>query len=323
MIKNTWYAVLDGKELPKNKLIGVTRLGEKLVFWRSKKGTIHCIFDRCCHRGASLHKGKLLNDHVQCPFHGFEYDTLGRVTCIPANGKKTPVPERFKVNAYIAKEAYGFIWIWYGQPQGNLPEIPFFKDLKEGFACSGFSETWPVHYSRAIENQLDVVHLPFVHETTIGSGNKTLVNGPVVDWDGDLMTFYVLNEVDKGEKPLKPHEMPDYQKHFHLQFQMPNTWQNLISDQVRIVAAFAPIDETHTHIYLRFYHRFGNFPVAKQLIGFSANWMNRIILHQDRQVVSTQLPKKSELQMEEKLIQGDLPIISYRKRREEMKHQPD
>ncbi len=323
MIKNTWYAVLDAKEVPKNKLVGVTRFGEKLVFWRTTNGDVNCIFDRCCHRGAALHKGKIVHNHVQCPFHGFEYDALGHVTLIPANGKKTPVPERFKVNAYIAKEAYGFIWVWYGAYREVLPEIPFFKNLKRGFTYSSFSETWPVHYSRAIENQLDVVHLPFVHRTTIGRGDKTLVHGPVVDWNQDLMTFYVLNKTDEGETPLKPNEIPDYKKNFHLQLQMPNTWQNLISDQVRIVAAFAPIDETHTHIYLRFYHRFGNFPVVKQFIGLSANWMNRIILHQDRRVVSTQFPKKSELKMDEKLIQGDLPIMAYRKHREEMKSMAD
>lgn len=47
--------------------------------------------------------------------------------------------------------------------------------------------------------------------------------------------------------------------------------------------------------------------------------MNRVILHQDRRVVLTQLPIKSELSMGENLIQGDLPIIEYRKRREFLK----
>jgi phenylpropionate dioxygenase-like ring-hydroxylating dioxygenase large terminal subunit len=32
------------------------------------------------------------------------------------------------------------------------------------------------HYSRAIENQLDCAHIPFIHKNTIGRGNKTLVN---------------------------------------------------------------------------------------------------------------------------------------------------
>ena len=58
MIKNQWYGVLDSKEMKSNKPIGITRLGKKLVFWRSEDGKVNCIFDKCCHRGASLSTGK-------------------------------------------------------------------------------------------------------------------------------------------------------------------------------------------------------------------------------------------------------------------------
>lgn len=315
MIKNQWYAVLDSKEIKKNRLTGVTRMAEKLVFWRDENNEVHCIFDRCCHRGASLSMGKLIDHHVQCPFHGFQYDTSGKVVHIPANGKQSKVPDHFKVNDYLVREAYGFIWLWYSDERINVPEIPFFEDLKKGFSYGGFSETWNVHYTRAIENQLDVVHLPFVHETTIGRGNNKLVNGPVVKWTDNLMTFYVKNEKDVGQTPEKPNEITDYERLFSLQFQMPNTWQNRISDSVRILAAFTPVDDENTKIYLRFYQSFIKIPVLKLLVNTSSNFMNKIILHQDRSVVLTQRPIKSELDMGEKLIQGDLPIIEYRKRR--------
>lgn len=319
MIKNQWYAVLDSKELKKNKVIGVTRFSEKLVLWRDEEDNISCIFDQCCHRGASLSKGRVKHNHVECPFHGFLYESSGRVTLIPANGKNKAVPENFKVHSYLVKEAYGYIWLWYGESQDDVPEIPFFQELKEGFSYGSFSESWSVHYTRAIENQLDVVHLPFVHDSTIGKGNKTLVNGPVVKWKDNCMTFYVKNEEDKGQKPQIPEEIPEYEKLFSLQLQMPNLWQNRISDKVRIVAAFAPIDEENTMIYLRFYQRFIRIPVLKQIVNGMSNIMNKIILHQDRKVVLTQLPKKSELKMGENLIQGDLPIMEYRKKREELK----
>jgi phenylpropionate dioxygenase-like ring-hydroxylating dioxygenase large terminal subunit len=319
MIKNQWYVVLDAKQVKKNKLLGVTRLSDKLVFWRDDQNQVHCIFDKCCHRGASLSTGKIVDNHVECPFHGFQYDASGKVQYIPANGKNAKVPDRYKVNAYLVKEAYGFIWLWYSDQRTNVPEIPFFEELREGFSYGGFSETWKVHYTRAIENQLDVVHLPFVHATTIGKGNSRLVNGPVVKWNDNRMTFYVKNEKDQGQIPKKPNEIENYEELFHLQFQMPNTWQNIISDQVRIVAAFVPIDEENTHIYLRFYQKFLRTPVLKQIVNSLSSIMNKKILHQDRKVVLTQLPIKSELVMGENLIQGDLPIIEYRKRRELLK----
>lgn len=134
------------------------------------------------------------------------------------------------------------------------------------------------------------------------------------------MTFYVKNEIDVGQTPEKPNEITDFESLFSLQFQMPNTWQNRISDKVRILAAFTPIDDENTKIYLRFYQGFINIPGLKQLVNASSNFMNKIILHQDRSVVLTQLPIKSELDMGEKLVQGDLPIIEYRKRRALLKN---
>jgi len=316
MIINQWYGILDSKEVKKEKPIGVTRMGEKLVFWRSENGKVNCIFDKCCHRGASLSTGKVVHDKMVCPFHGFQYDDSGKVTLIPANGKNTPIPERFRVNAYQVEEEYGIIWLWFGEYMEKLPELPFFKELRQGFSYGGFSEVWPVHYTRAVENQLDVVHLPFVHATSIGRGNKTLVNGPVVKWEENLMTFYVDNQVDNGKTlPLKATEIEDYKNLFHLQFQMPNTWQNIISDDIRIVAIFVPIDDGHTKIYLRFYQKFMKIPILKQLINKMSNISNKYILHQDRKVVLTQIPNKTELKMTENLIQGDAPIIEYRRKR--------
>ncbi len=320
MIKNQWYAIMETKEV-KKKPVGVTRLGENLVFWRDDSQHLHCIYDKCCHRGASLSLGCVKDEEIECPFHGFLYDASGRVTHIPANGKAAKIHSRYRVHAYQVKEAYGLIWLWYGeQDDPNIPEIPFFNDLRENFYYDTFSEVWDVHYTRAIENQLDVVHLPFVHASTIGKGGKTIINGPVVKWKDNLMTFYVNNVLDDGKNvALKTNEIKDYEHLFSLQYQVPNLWQNLIGEDVRIFAAFAPIDDSHTRIYLRFYQKFLPVPLVGTLVAKFSNIFNRVILHQDRRVVLTQKPNKSELKMDEMLIPGDLPIIEFRKKREELK----
>lgn len=316
MIPNQWYGIADAKEVTRKKPLSVVRMGKSLVLWRSGEGIVHCLSDQCCHRGAALSAGQVKKDLIQCPFHGFEYDHSGKVRHIPAIGYNHPVSEQYHVHAYQVVEKYGFIWLWYGENHDHLPEIPFFEYLREGFTYGGFSEIWPVHYTRAIENQLDVIHLPFVHTNSIGRGNKTLVNGPVVKWEENRMTFYVCNEVDTGNKtPLQPSQIENYQDLFSLQFQMPNLWQNRISQRLRIVAVFAPVDDQHTKIYIRFYQNFMRLPVFSHLVNFFSNGSNRYILHQDRRVVLTQMPIKTELNMNEKLIQGDLPIIEYRKRR--------
>jgi phenylpropionate dioxygenase-like ring-hydroxylating dioxygenase large terminal subunit len=318
MIYNQWYIILESKELKKSKPLRVKRFNENLVLWRDLSSKIACIADECCHRGASLSCGEIIGGKLECPFHGFIYNGSGIVDMIPANGKNHPVPETMKVRSYKTYENYGFIWLWWGDNNTIIEEPFFFKELIN-YSYSGFKDYWNVHYSRAIENQLDVVHLPFVHKTTIGRGNKTLVNGPVVKREKELITFYVFNAEDDGKTiPLKHDEIENYEKLFHLQFHYPNIWQNYISDKIRAFAAFVPVDEENSIIYIRYYQRMIKIPLLKEIFNYVGKVASIVILRQDKRIVTTQLPKKSGPKMNERLIIGDKPIIEYRKHREEL-----
>jgi phenylpropionate dioxygenase-like ring-hydroxylating dioxygenase large terminal subunit len=318
MIYNQWYVVLESKELKIQKPLRIKRFNEDLALWRDENGRACCIADKCCHRGVSLSCGKIVDGKLECPFHGFIYDGSGKVRVIPANGKNNPTPENMKVRSYTTFEGYGLIWVWWGDEDKIKGEPFFFEELKHS-SYSTFKDHWSVHYSRAIENQLDVVHLPFVHKSTIGRGNKKLVNGPVVIRDKELITFYVDNVYDDGKTlPLKPDEIPDYEKLFHLQFHYPNIWQNHISDKIKAFAAFVPVDEENTIVYIRYYQKLVKIPLLKELFNYIGKVSSIVILRQDKRIVITQLPKKSALKMNEILIMGDKPIIEYRKHREEL-----
>jgi len=321
MIRNQWYAVLESEQVKKGKALVIRRMNEELAFWRKSDWSVGCISNKCAHRGASIGKGDVVDDHLQCPFHGLEYDETGQCVLIPANGKKATVPENFKVNAYPVEDKYGFIWIFYGQPSETYPEIPFIEGIDDSFIYSTFRDHWQVHYSLSMENQLDVSHLPFVHRTTIGKGNKTLVNGPVVksDEDGKGFKVWVFNELDNHQNPKQPGDIP-VQLPERLTVKMPNIWQNYISDDIRILAAFAPIDQENTLVYLRFYQRFMKIKGLGNLIAYLGKVFSIKILRQDKRVVETQRPKKSELTMKgQNLFQADYPIIHYRKVREALK----
>ncbi|QQO10223.1 aromatic ring-hydroxylating oxygenase subunit alpha [Breznakiella homolactica] len=324
MIRNQWYGVLDSDEVKKGKPLGVTRLGERLVFWRDSKGQIICMKDVCAHRGTSLAAGTVCTDReaVQCPFHGFEYDSSGRCRLIPANGKTAPVPQNFHVEAYPSRESQGFIYIWWGEHREEYPNVPRFQNLAEKeFSYTLITDTWPVHYSRTIENQLDLVHLPFVHYNTIGRGNRTLVNGPIEQIRGNEILFWPRNTEDHGEKPLKQADFPaPDESSQHIHFIFPNLWQNWIAPSLRVAIVFAPIDGNHTRIYLRTYQKFIRIPVLKKLADLVMYRFSLKILRQDRRVVVTQLPDSSEKELSENLIRGDLPIISYRRMRESLKN---
>jgi phenylpropionate dioxygenase-like ring-hydroxylating dioxygenase large terminal subunit len=321
MIPQQWYVLMDSTQVGR-KPVGTIRMGEKLVFWRENGGKVACLRDRCVHRGVQLSKGKIIGDRIQCPFHGLEYASSGKVTVIPANGKHSPVPDRFRVLSYPVYEARGFIWIWWGEnPPDNLLPPQFFPDIDQSLSYSRTYDHWNAHYSRVIENQLDAAHLPFIHHNTIGRGGRTTVDGPLVRWlDKNRFYVFVHNHSEDGTAPLKPEEMPgpDPVKSFKLEFIFPNLWQNYISPRMRIVAAFVPVDRENTILYLRFYQNFVPLPVIRDLVNRLFMPFNRFVAHQDRRVVVTQEPKASGLQIGEQLFQADRPIIEYRRRRQEL-----
>jgi hypothetical protein len=59
-------------------------------------------------------------------------------------------------------------------------------------------------------------------------------------------------------------------------------------------------------------------PLFRELINIIGKVSSIIILRQDKRFVITQIPKKSSIKMDERLIIGDKPIIEYRKHRQEL-----
>jgi phenylpropionate dioxygenase-like ring-hydroxylating dioxygenase large terminal subunit len=327
MIPNQWYVILSSGEVRENKVIGIMRMGERLVAWRDTAGTVAVFRDQCPHRGIQLSKGMVIHDHLQCPFHGFEYAIDGRCTRIPANGKASPVPGHIRAGAYPVREQNGFIYIFWGPEAGGestpVPDtkLPWFDDLDGSLFSSDMTDHWKAHYSRVIENQLDVVHVPFIHRTTIGRGIGPVVNGPYIRIFENGLSYWPSNEHDHGQVPLRHDQMPEpTNKDTFLTFLFPNLWQNHIMDKLRVVIAFVPVDESNTILYLRTYQKMVTVPVARNIFLWMTGLYNRIILHQDRRVVETHQPQETQLKMGENLIPGDFPVVQYRKKREELKN---
>jgi phenylpropionate dioxygenase-like ring-hydroxylating dioxygenase large terminal subunit len=317
MIPNQWYAILESKEIKKGKVVGVTRMGEKLVAWRNEKGVLAVMSDKCPHRGVALSAGKVTGECIQCPFHGFEFDPSGACKLVPANGRNSKPPKALHAHSYPVREENGFVYVWWGEAQGELPPVPWFESIGPGMVYTTIKDHWANHYARAIENQLDVVHLPFIHHNTIGRGNKTLVNGPIAKeeshWPGDhLINLWVYNEQDEGQRPKKASELPEPARRPFLQFRYGNIWHNWIADNIRVMIAFAPIDNENTMMYIRYYHTV-QVPVIRQIYGWLGSLANMVIERQDRRVIITQRPPRPDLGIGEILIPGDSPIVLYRK----------
>lgn len=321
VIPNQWYGILPSKKVKQGKITAVKRLNLDLALFRDGSGNLGCVVDQCTHRGAALSKGKMKGNCVQCPFHGLEFQTDGTCSFIPANGISSKEDiSRYHVRHYAVREAHGIIYLWYGNAEDAQGDIPFFEPyLDDSYVYSEIEDLWNSHYSRSIENQLDVIHLPFVHYNTIGRGNQTLVNGPKVIFEDFNIITSADNELDHGQMPRSAEECEI--KPTYLSFKYPNVWMNHISEKIKVMIYFAPVDEENTILYIRFYNKLTNIKPIDALIAWTGKFANRKIERQDKRVVITQKPKASAYFSGEHLLKGDGPIIQYRKIREELKKQ--
>lgn len=320
MITNQWYAILPSKKVKADQIVAVKRLNLNLALFRNSQGELGCVVDQCTHRGAALSLGKVKEGCVQCPFHGLEFDKTGQCKLIPANGKASVADlHRYNVKHYPVREKHGIIYLWYGDAEKVPDTLPFFdSEVDDSYAFSEIEDHWNSHYSRCIENQLDVVHLPFVHHNTIGRGNKTLVNGPKVLWENGILTTCANNSLDEGQKPKPADECVI--RTTHLCFIYPNIWMNHISEKIKVIIYFAPVDDENTILYIRFYCKLSGLKPVNSLIAYFGKFGNRTVERQDKRVVITQKPKASAYKSNEKLVPGDGPIILYRKIRDELKN---
>ncbi len=321
MIRNQWYGILSSKEVKKGKLLAVKRLGLELCLFRNESGEVCCVVDRCSHRGAALSLGKQKGDCITCPFHGLEFNKDGRCTLIPANGRTANIESRFNVMSYLVREAHDIIYLWYGDKEKATDYLPFFDEfIDDSYIYSEMTDLWNAHYSRCIENQLDVVHLPFVHYDTIGRGNKTVVNGPALEFIDGAITLTANNSVDNGQLP-KPASECSINPLMNLRFKFPNIWQNHITKNIKVIIFFAPVDDENTMFYIRFYTNMFKLGIMNRIMAGAGKILNKKVERQDRRYVQTQKPKASALSCGENLLKGDSPIIMYRKMRDQLQKQ--
>ena len=149
---------------------------EAVVLFRATNGVVTALADRCAHRGVPLSLGRVVEDGIQCGYHGMCFDASGR--CIVVPGQET-VPDRAVVRSYPIVERNRLVWIWMGDPANAepdfIPDVHWFDD-PEWTAVFGYLHV-AADYRLLVDNLLDLSHETFVHGDTIG--NRAVADSPV------------------------------------------------------------------------------------------------------------------------------------------------
>ena len=134
-LENYWYVAAVADEIGGEPL-GRIVLDRPIVLYRKADGVAVALEDRCCHRRAPLHKGRVVGDALQCGYHGFVYDAAGRVIEVPG---QSWVPPGAAVKSYRLVERHKWIWVWIGNPESaDESRVPDFRWRDSaGWAATG------------------------------------------------------------------------------------------------------------------------------------------------------------------------------------------
>lgn len=183
-LRDYWYVAAWSDQVGREPLAR-TILDEKVVLFRKEDGTAVALEDRCAHRRLPLSVGTVIGDTLQCGYHGLVYDCAGQ--CIKVPGQDGKPNARVRSFPLIERDQYVSIWLgdpehadaskMISRPHLGDPDWVFFKGHVEVQA----------NYLLIFDNLLDLSHLAYVHNSTIG-------NTPVAE-NAEVKTERVGNKV--------------------------------------------------------------------------------------------------------------------------------
>ncbi|MFM2399067.1 MAG: Phthalate 4,5-dioxygenase oxygenase subunit [Pseudomonadota bacterium] len=142
----------------------VRALGQDMVLFKTPAG-IWALLDRGCpHRGADLSYGRLEQDGLRCPFHGWKFAPSGQCLETPAEPEGSRLCQSVRQRSYPVIEKSGLIFAWLG-PQEQTP--PAFAAL-DCFAAPSthvfaFKGLLQCNWLQALEVGIDPAHASYLH----------------------------------------------------------------------------------------------------------------------------------------------------------------
>jgi 5,5'-dehydrodivanillate O-demethylase oxygenase subunit len=157
-LRRYWFPIAAEEDLDKEPVQPVRLLSENLTLFQDLKGNIGLIGERCAHRAISLAYGIPQENGLRCAYHGWTYNTEGKVVDMPFEPACLPL----KVKSYKVETMGGLVWAYMGPDP--VPLLPRFH----GYVIDGVDrtvtiKTLPCNWVQCMDNSMDPVHFEFLH----------------------------------------------------------------------------------------------------------------------------------------------------------------
>lgn len=171
LLRRYWHPVAAAVELSEEAPIRPLRImGEDLVLYRDRSGAYGLVGEHCPHRRASLAFGRVDEEGIRCPYHGWKFARDGRCLETPAEPPASPLKEETRHTAYPVRKLGGLLFAYMGPLPA--PALPHWDVL-----AWSHGQRWilkfPVlecNWLQAAENAVDSSHVYWLHGTKTDLG---------------------------------------------------------------------------------------------------------------------------------------------------------
>jgi 5,5'-dehydrodivanillate O-demethylase oxygenase subunit len=253
LLRRYWMPIACTGELTEQKPIKAARLlGEDLVVYRDKSGRYGVVAEQCPHRKASLAFGRVDEEGIRCPYHGWKFDCTGKCLEMPAEPESGGFKDKIKHVAYPAERLGGLIWTYMGpQPAPLLPRWDVLA-WDNGKRWVQKHEIYKCNWLQPMENSVDPSHLYWLH-------GDTAHLAPTVDHyeeDHQFTPFeygIMKRRITPGRKAGDPPVIDQHPLLFPITlrhvFRASKTTGFLLHNvQIRV-----PIDDAHTQVFVVYF----------------------------------------------------------------------
>lgn len=266
-VLNAWYVAAWSSEVTRDPTRRVI-CEIPVVLYRKRDGSAVALEDRCAHRAYPLSPGRVVDDAIECGYHGFTFDCTGACVRVPA---QESIPERARVRAFPLVEKDGWIWIWTGAAEladeSRVPDTHWMSDPEWETVTHSFP--FACRADLIHDNLLDLTHESFIHLSTVGD-DYIYKHGVTVEVDGHVVSVDRLMP-GVAAPPLYAKTMgcEGLYDRFHCTvFHVPSfhalhsgiTGQGRPREEgylIKVMNGITPIDAHNSHYYYAFSRNFG------------------------------------------------------------------
>jgi 5,5'-dehydrodivanillate O-demethylase len=157
-----WQPVYQSADLTVGRPLPLRVMGEDFTLYRGESGAAHVIAPTCPHRGVALSAGRVVDDCVECFYHGWTFTGDGQCVAQPAEPKS--FADKIRVAAYPTREYLGFVFAYFGE--GEPPELPVLDAFEQEGTIERRENLRPWPFFTQLENSVDESHFNFTHRRT-------------------------------------------------------------------------------------------------------------------------------------------------------------